>query len=141
MKSATAIAFDYRPSRWLLAAILVVVALAIASIAMSGMPSWAKASACAVAAAWAGIALGRFCRPPIRRAAWQPGGHWRVADADGHEFTAELDRGIARGAWIVLNLRRSDGRRLALVLGSDNCTADTRRVLRVRLASMSGLRT
>jgi hypothetical protein len=39
-----------------------------------------------------------------------------------------------RGAWIVLRLRLNDNRRLALVLGPDNCNADTHRRLRVRLA-------
>ena len=135
MKSATAIGFDYRPSRWLLAAIIVMAALALAAIALSGAPAWTKAGICVAAGAWSGIALGRFWRPPVVRAAWQAGGHWRVAAADGREFTAELVRGVARGAWIVLNLRRSDGRHLALILGPDNCDADTRRRLRVRIAS------
>lgn len=115
--------------------------LALASIGLSGVALWAKALLCLVAATWAGFALGRHWRPLVVRAAWQPGGHWRVADANGREFTAELARGVARGAWIALNLHRSDGRRLALVLGPDNCAVDTRRLLRVRLASMSGLRT
>ena len=134
MKSATAIAFEYRPSRWLLAAILVAAALALASIALSGIPAWAKTGSCVLAGGWAGFALGRFLRRQMVRAAWQPGGHWRVTDGDGNEHVAELHHAVARGVWIVLNLRRSDGKRLALILGPDNCDADTRRRLRVRLA-------
>ena len=57
---------------------------------------------------------------------------------DGREFTAESTRGVARGAWIVLRLRRSDGKDLALILGPDNSMADTRRQLRVRLARADG---
>lgn len=134
MKSSIAIAFDYRPSRGLLAAIAVMATLALLAVVVSGMPTPAKAALCVAAASWAGIAAGRYWRPLVRRAAWQPGGHWRVSDADGREFTAELVRGVARGAWIVLNLRRSDGRNVALILGPDNCDADVRRQLRVRLS-------
>lgn len=134
MKSATAIAFDYRPSRWVLAAILAIAALALLSVALSGLPAWAKVGLCAVAAGSAGFALTRFLRPQIKRAAWQPGGHWRVIDGDGNEYVVELHHAVARSAWIVLNLRRSDGKRVALILGPDNCDTDTRRHLRVRLA-------
>jgi toxin CptA len=137
MKSAAAIAFDYRPSRWLLAVVIVVAALALLAIALSGISAWAKTGLCVVAGAWAGIALGRFWSPQIRRAAWQAGGHWRVTDHDGNEHIAELQQAVARGAWIVLNLRRGGKKRVALILGPDNCDADTRRRLRVRLARES----
>ena len=138
MKSATAVAFDYRPSRWLVAAVILMAVLAFGAIALSGMPWWAGIFAVAFVAACAGFALGRFLRPRVRRAVWQQAGHWRVTDADGREFTAELTRGVARGAWIVLSLRRSDGTDSALILSPDNCTADTRRQLRVRLARVEG---
>ena len=133
MKSATPIAFDYRPSRWLFAVVVLMAALAFVAIALSGMPWWAGIFAVIFAAACAGFALGRFLRPLVSRAVWQQAGHWRVTDADGREFTAELTHGAARGAWIVLGLRRSDGKGSALILGPDNCAADTRRQLRVRL--------
>lgn len=135
MKSATAIAFDYRPSRWLFAVAIVIAALALSSIALSGVSAWAKASLCVVAGGWAGFALGRFWRPQITRAAWQMGGHWRVADRDGNEHVAELDHAVARGAWLVLNLHQGD-KRVTLILGPDNTVADTRRRLRVRLARL-----
>ena len=138
MKSATAIAFDYWPSRWLAAAVVLLCALAFIGIVLSGAPQWAKIFSAILAAVCAGFALGRFLRPLVRRAAWQQAGHWRVTDADGREFTAESTRGVARGAWIVLRLRRSDGKDLALILGPDNSMADTRRQLRVRLARADG---
>lgn len=134
MKSATAIAFDYRASRWLLVAIVLMAALALAAIVLNGMPTWSKIACGILACTFAGFALGRCLRPLLCRAVWQQTGHWRVADAGGREFNAELIRGVARGAWIVLNLRRSDGKNLALILGPDNCDMDTRRRLRVRLA-------
>ena len=137
MKSAVAIGFDYRPSRWLTAAIIFVAALAFIAIQLSGLPPLIKLAGAILAAGCTGFALGRYLHPLVRRAVWQQAGHWRLADADGSEFTAELIRGTARGAWIVLNLRRSDGRHLALILGPDNCDADARRRLRVRLASIA----
>jgi hypothetical protein len=70
----------------------------------------------------------------VRRAAWHPAGHWRIVDADGREHVAELQRATVRGEWIVLTLRRSDGKRVPLLLAPDVCDADTRRRLRVRLA-------
>jgi toxin CptA len=138
MKSVPAIAFEYRPSRWLLAAVVAVAMLAMASVELSGLPTWAKSGLVVFAVTCAGIALGRFWRPLVRRAAWNAAGHWRLIDADGREHVAELVRSVVRGAWIVLNLRRSDGKRIALILGPDNCDADTRRRLRVRLARVQG---
>lgn len=134
MKSAIAIAFDYKPSRWLGVAIVLITVLALCAIALGGMPLWIKSVGALCAVACAGLGFVKYWRPLVRRGAWQAAGHWRVRDADDREFTAETVRGVARGAWIVLNLRRSDGKRLTLILGPDNCTADTRRQLRVRLA-------
>jgi toxin CptA len=139
MKSATAVAFEYRPSRWIAAVVVLMAVLAFVAIALSGIPWWVGIVAVTSAAACAAFALGRFLRPLVRRAVWQQAGHWRVTDADGREFTTELTRGVARGAWIVLRLRRSDGRGFALILGPDNCTADTRRQLRVRLSRVEGV--
>ena len=133
MKSAPAIEFDYQPSRWLIVAIALMAVLACVGIMHSGIPVRFKAAGGIFACAIAGLALGRCLRPLVRRAAWQTAGHWRLTDPDGREFTAEFVGGVARGAWVVLNLRRSDGRRVALILGPDTCDADTRRRLRVRL--------
>ncbi len=134
MRSAPAIAFDYRPSRWLLAATLVIAVLALVALACSGVPVAVKMALGIFVCAQAGFRLGRFLRPPLRRVAWQPGGHWRVIDADGSEHVAELIAGTVRGAWIMLDLRRTDGRRSAFVLAPDSIDADTRRRLRVCLS-------
>jgi len=138
MKSAAAIAFDYRPSRWIAVAIVLIAMLAVLAVALSGVAlAWKVALAC-VACAYAAWSLDRFLRANnIRRAAWQQGGHWRLAEADGREHVAELERGTVRGGWIVLRLRRADKRRETLVLGADNSDADTRRRLRVALARAS----
>ena len=136
MQSAPAIAFDYRPSRWLLAAGLVVAALALAALVLSGVPSVVKMALGIFVCSQVGVMIGRYLRPAVRRAAWQTGGQWRLADADGREHVAELLRSVVRGGWIVLNLRRSDGKRVVLILAPDNADTDTQRRLRVRLSRM-----
>jgi toxin CptA len=137
MKSAAAIAFDYRPSHWLAGAILFVSVLALIAIAVSGIPLALKLALACAACAYAALSLLRFLREGIRRAVWHQAGHWRMADRDGNEHVAELESGIVRGAWIVLRLRRTDGRRIALMFGPDNSDADIRRRLRVQLARVS----
>jgi toxin CptA len=134
MKSAAAIVFDYRPSRWLIAAIILVTVMGMVALACCAMPWWAKLIVAVVACAYSTYGLRRLQNDAIRRAAWHEAGHWRLADGAGGEHVAELQTGIVRGAWIVLRLRRSDGRRVAIVLGPDNSDAELRRRLRVRLA-------
>jgi toxin CptA len=134
MKSAAAIAFDYRPSRWLAAAVAIMLVSALAAIALSGFGVAVKVVLGIVAIVYAAFALRRFLGTAVRRAAWHEAGHWRVVDAAGVEHLAELHHAVVRGNWIVLNLRRSDGARLPMVLAPDNSDADLRRHLRVRLA-------
>ena len=134
MKSAPAIVFDYRPSRWIAAASCLIALAGVVALCFSGVPLWGTFPAAALACLYAGYSLHRFLRHPVRRAAWYEAGHWRLADADGSERLADLQRGIVRGPWIVLSLRRGDGAHIAIILGPDNSDADTRRRLRVRLA-------
>ena len=133
MKSAAAIAFDYRFSRWLVLAVLAVALLAMLSLRLSALTSGLQLLIAVSAAAHAAWCVRLLMKTP-RRLAWHEAGHWRVADADGTEHVAELDHAVARAGWIVLRLRRSDGLRFHIVLGPDNCGADVRRRLRVRLA-------
>lgn len=134
MKSAPAIAFDYVPSRWLLAALIGVALLGLLAIAASAIPLWSKVLAGAAACLYAGHEFRRMLRPAIRRCAWHESGHWRVRDAAGRDHSATLLRFSVRGSLVVLQLRSGLQRTAALVLLPDNCDADTRRRLRVRLA-------
>lgn len=134
MKSAPAIAFDYGPSRWLAVAVAGVTLLAFVAVVLSGMPAWAKIAVAIVACVYAVHSLRRFWHPSARRVAWHEAGHWRIVAPDGIEHVADLEHAVVRGAWIVLRLRRNDKHRLTLLLGPDNCDADTQRRLRVRLA-------
>lgn len=134
MKSALAIGFDYAPSRLLAAGIAGVWLLALSALAVCGLPVWVKialALACSLYAAWT---LREFLRPSCRHVLWHDAGHWRLSDASGEGHVAEFVSAVVRGAWIVLTLRRSDGKRMSFVLAPDNCNTDVRRRLRVRLA-------
>lgn len=134
MKSAPAIAFDYRPSRWVPIAIALLLLLALAAIIASGVPRVVKVLLVGGALVHAAIALARLYRPAIRRCAWYADGQWRVRDAQGNDHAANLIRASVRGTLIVLVLHSPVQRSSALVLLPDNCDADTHRRLRVRLS-------
>jgi toxin CptA len=134
MKSAPAIAFDFRPSRWLNVAVWMIVTLAVVAVAFCGIPFWAKGSVVVGIGIYAAIWRLRSSRTRIRRLSWYEAGHWRTVDVDGEERLADLQTGIVRGTWIALRLRDTDGRNLGFVLGPDNSSAELRRQLRVRLA-------
>ncbi len=148
MKSVPAIAFEYRPSRWLAAAIAAVWMLALFAVVLSGLGVWVRLMLAAVASAYAVVALRRFLfRPPARRVAWHAAGHWRVQTCDGEEpdgvepdgieHVVELQRAVVVGPLIVLGLRGPAGA-ITLPLLPDNCAADIHRLLRVRLAKVQG---
>jgi len=103
-------------------------------VASSGVPLSAKLAVAIVACCYAIHSLRRFWLLSPHRVAWHEAGHWRIAGSDGAAHVADLEHAVVRGVWIVLRLRRSDGKRLALILGPDNSDADLRRRLRVRLA-------
>ena len=137
MKSAPAIAFDCRPSRWLLGALASVSLLALIALAAAGLALWLKLVAAAALCAYAGRALTGLIRHPVRRCAWHDSGHWRVRDAAGEEHAAILLHATIRGPLIALVLLAGPLRKTALILLPDNCDAETRRRLRVRLARAS----
>jgi toxin CptA len=133
MKSAPVIAFDYRPSPVLASLGVAWLSLAVAAVALCGLPLGLRIGLIFAAIGYATFALLRFLRNPVRRLAWQDGNHWHVVESDT-EYGVELRLAQVRGAWIALALRRQDGRHIAVILGPDNSDADTRRRLRVRLA-------
>lgn len=134
MKSAPAITFEYRPSRWVALVIAVLAALALVALAVCGMPWWIKLPIGACALAYAATRIVRFARMPAIKLSWYEAGHWRVVGLHDREMVAELQHAIVRAGWIVLTLRCSDAKCLRLLLTPDICNADTRRRLCVRLA-------
>lgn len=134
MKSAAAIAFDYRPSRWLQAGVASAAAIAVVAIAASGIPAVAKVIVAAATLLYAAVEVRRLRHPLIQRCAWYADGQWRVRDAGGNDRAATLlDAGV-RGSLVVLRLRVAEQGRIALVLLPDNCDPDIRRRLAVRLS-------
>lgn len=108
--------------------------LVMLALALCGITIAAKCFFAVVALLYAVFAMRRFLRTSPRRAAWHVAGHWRLAFADGEEIVAELVGSAIRGAWIVLNFRTGNGRRIDLILAPDNSDAETHRLLRVRLS-------
>ena len=135
MKSAPAITLDCRPSGRLQAALVAVALLAAAAVLVSGIVPGLKAAAVVAIAAYAGWSLRRLRACRIERCAWHASGYWRVRDRQGEEHPATLLHAAVRGPLIVLVLLAGPLRRVTLVLLPDNCDADTRRRLRVRLAA------
>ena len=134
MKSAAAITFDYRPSRWLQFGLSGAAVLAVLAVAASGIGVVPKALAIAATAAAFAFELRRLRRPIIACCAWHADGQWRVRDTSGNDHAAALLQSSVRGVLIVLRLRVPTHGSVALVLLPDNCDEPTRRQLRVRLA-------
>ena len=134
MKSVPAIAFDYRPSRTLLFGLLTIVGAALAAIAFCGLGLAWKLGLAVATAAYAGRALRAFLHPPFLRLVWHSAGHWRLHDAHGGERAGEFVHAVTLGALTVLVLKTAVTRSVAFILLPDNCDAETRRRLRVRLA-------
>lgn len=107
---------------------------AVVALGASGLPPWLKVLGGAAAGICGVVAGVRLLRVPVRRCAWHAGGEWRVRDADGIEHAASLRHATMRGPLIALVLSAGPLRDIALVLLPDNCDADTRRRLRVRLS-------
>ena len=128
MKSAPAIAFDYRPSRVLACTVAAGVLLAVVAPWRSDVPG----SVCAVlsiAAIVTGItALRGFNRARFRRIALQASG-WTLVDVADIEHRADLAAHIRIGPWLVLDFRSAGRCRFRAVLGPGNSDAETRRRL------------
>ena len=101
------------------------------------MPQMAKLIVSLAAAGYFAIALRRFLMQAPVRVVWQSQDNWRLVDRRGRESDAALIRATVRGAWILIELRRADRSRVAIVLAPDNADAETRRALRVRLSRLA----
>jgi len=136
MKSARAIAFDYRTSRWLVATLIATTVLALIALAVAGLAVWLKFVGAAIISLQAGYSLRGLLRHPVRRCAWHDSGYWRVRDRDGVEHVAALLHATVRGPLIALVLSAGPLRRVSLVLLPDNCDVATGRRLRIRLSHL-----
>ena len=133
MRSAPAIAFDYRPSRLLIAASASMLVLALISIAASGLDAPWKIGLSAIALCACVGSLHRWTHPRWTRIAFGEAG-WVLADQAGHEVPAELARYTKLGAMQVLTLR-AGSRVFHVVTLPDNLEPDLRRRLVLVVAS------
>ncbi|PZQ18656.1 MAG: hypothetical protein DI564_05025 [Rhodanobacter denitrificans] len=137
MRSAPAIAFDYRPSRLLAAALVVMTALAVAAIAANGLDAPWKIGLSAIALCACVWSLHRWTHPRWMRIAFGDAG-WVLADQAGHEVPAELTRYAKLGAMQVLTLQ-AESRSFDAVILLDNLEPNLRRRLVLVVASQPSL--
>lgn len=136
MRSAPTIAFDYRPSRWLLVAVIVMGVLAAMAVMVAGLTWWLRWPLALAAAAYAWRQWRDLRRGAPDAVAWRSDGSWMIRDVHGDEREAELLASRVLAGMIFLQLR-SDARRVGLVLTSDNLDPDRLRRLRMRLSASS----
>lgn len=142
MSVVPTIAFEYRASRALLAATIVVGLLALVAVPLSGSPHWLRAILYIAGGAVTGVALARSWRPRVGSVAWRPDGSVELRLNDTPmggqpDVRASIRHARVMGPLIVLTLAWCGG--LAnLWLLPDNLDADTRRRLRIRLRTEAG---
>jgi len=132
MTSAPAIGFEYRRSRWLAFGVASVMVLAWLSIALCGLPGWAKLAL--AGATFLGVLASLLRQPPVPASVgWSPDAGWTLLGRDGQETRAELVAHRVLAGCLLLDLRAGRQRQVLWLL-PDNSDADTRRRLRMRLA-------
>lgn len=140
MKSASAITFDLRPSRLLVAALLIIAALAAASVWLSELRRWPGVAilACVAIAVLVAWTLPPLLRVRWLRAGWNADGQWSLLDTGQTAEGAQLLDWSALGLSLRLRLRTTAGETVTVHLLPDNLDRDTRRRLRVRLTQETG---
>ena len=135
MTSAPAIGFEYRPSRWLSRALLVVAALAAAALALCALPAWLKPVLilALLLAAWR--TLRRLAAVPVTAAGWGADNQWVLHLHAREDVPATLASFRVLGSLVLLRLRTAERGVQVLLLAPDNSDADIRRRLRMRLAT------
>ena len=133
MKSAPPIAFDYRPSRAVIAATGAVGFVAALAPWWSAAPLGLRIALSLGALGIAVVALHRYRSPPFHRIVRRASG-WRLVDRDGSERVATLSAHRRFGAWLALDWRCAPRARFRVLVTPDNLDADTRRRLVLLLA-------
>ncbi|MBD8871876.1 protein YgfX [Rhodanobacter sp. DHB23] len=136
MTSAPAIGFEYRPSHWLPRLLWSLAMLVLLAIASCGLPTWLKLILAVLAVALVFHAVRRHRASPVMAAGWSGEGGWSLHLADRSDAPARLASFRVLGACILLRLRTAALGEQVLLLAPDNSDADTRRRLRMRLATV-----
>jgi len=133
MKSAPSIAFDFRPSRVIAAAVVAVSLAAALAPWQCRLPTIAEIALSIAVCVVALTSLRNFRNGPVRKIAYRAAG-WTMVDAGEIERPVELSAHLRIGSWIALTLRDADRRVFRAWLGPDNLDPDTRRRLIVLLS-------
>jgi toxin CptA len=135
MKSASAIAFELRPSGALVALLGATALLAVLSIWASGLRAhpWIAASLGFLVVFSAARVVGGLLDRRWHRAGWNADGAWTLLDASQSVVGATLLGWSGLGLALVLRLRTTAGQAVTVCLLPDNLDRDTRRRLRIRL--------
>ncbi len=136
MTSAPAIGFEYRPSRWLRRALLLVAALALLAVALSALPTWLELLLAMLVVLTTWQALRRMNSSPVVAAGWSAEHAWSLRLHDHVDLPATLASFRVLGGFVLLRLHTAERGMQVLLLGPDNSDTDIRRRLRMRLATV-----
>ncbi|HET8899398.1 MAG TPA: hypothetical protein VFN09_11565 [Rhodanobacteraceae bacterium] len=138
MTSGPPIGFEFRPSRWLLAATLLVALLALLALAMSGLALMPRLLGGGLLLAFAVRRLRYWRQPRVRAVVWRDGDDASLALSSGFDAAATLMHARALGPLIVLEFAWEPRQRACLWLLPDNLDAVHRRHLRMRILARAG---
>ncbi len=133
MKSAPAIAFDYRPSRRVAAAAATIAVLAIVAILASGIGTPARLVLIVAVSAHAAWSLRRFLATPFVRVTRDAGG-WQLVTREDERLAASLRGHVRLGPLLVLEFAVPGRRPFRCVLAGDVIDTELRRRLLLVLA-------
>ncbi|CAM0999026.1 Toxin CptA [Rhodanobacter sp. Root179] len=136
MTSAPAIGFEYRPSRLLRAALILVAGAALLATLLCMIPWWSKLLLAAIVLLSTALVLRRLASGPVAAAGWSADQAWTLRLHDHEDVPATLSSFRVLGEMILLRLRTDGHGTQMLLIATDNSDADTRRRLRMRLATI-----
>lgn len=136
MTSAPAIGFEYRPSRLLQRAWVVVAILAVLSVVLCALAPWLKLLLVAgvLPATWQSVR--KAVGSPVAAAGWSADNSWTLRLVDHEDVPAVLASFRVLGGFVLLRLQTAERGTQVLLLAPDNSDEDIRRRLRMRLATV-----
>lgn len=134
MKSAPAIAFDYRPSRLLAMVMGGMTTLAVAAALLNGLEWPWRLFLSVLATALGFLMLYRHLKSRFIRIAHGASG-WTLVDGSGQEHPTSLLAHVQRNLLLILEFGDDALPRTRFILVPDNCDADLRRRLLLVLAA------
>jgi toxin CptA len=136
MTSAPAIGFEYSPSRWLPRMSIAIAALAVAAVVCCALAVWIKLSLIAIVllATWRSVRA--TAASIVAAVGLSADNDWMLRLTSYEDVPATLASFRVLGAFVLLRLRTAALGTQVVLLAPDNSDADTRRRLRMRLATM-----